>query len=261
LAYARDLLSHERLLDLAGQQADTSRCRQGVDVAFALRPREALIDPQLAERLGELATITVGVNVSGLLCEAPASERFGLAGDYLGTMTALTRVLIADGAFVVFVPHVHVPGGGGESDMAAISAIDEQLTKREREHTAILPANLDAAEIKWCMAKFDWMVGSRMHSTIGSLSQQVPTFGYAYSDKTAGVFETCGVSDEVADARKVSGNEAVDLMVAAFARRQHTAAKLASTMPAVVDRSRRQLADIIAAVESWRGHGPSGTIG
>ena len=111
------------------------------------------------------------------------------------------------------------------------------------------------------MAKFDWMVGSRMHSTIGTLSQQVPTFGYAYSDKTAGVFETCGVGDQVADAREVSGDEAVDLMVAAFSRRQHTAARLASTMPAVVDKSRDQLAHIIAAVESWRAHVPAGTIG
>ena len=110
LAYARDPLSHQRLLELAGQQADTSRCRPGVDVAFALRPREAPIHPQLAELLGESATVTVGVNVSGLLCDASASERFGLAGDYLATMTALTRGLIADGAFVVFVPHVHEPG-------------------------------------------------------------------------------------------------------------------------------------------------------
>jgi colanic acid/amylovoran biosynthesis protein WcaK/AmsJ len=261
LAYARDPLSHRRLLELAGRDADTSRCRQGVDVAFALRPREPALPRRLRALLDDESTVTAGVNVSGLLRPDSARERFRLAGDYLATMTTLTRALIANGAFVVFVPHVHVPGGHGESDVAAIQVLRNDLTTAEGERTVVLPPELGADELKWCMEHLNWMVGSRMHSTIGSLSRQIPTFGYAYSDKTAGVFETCGVRDEVADAREVAGEQAVELIVASFARRDRTAETLAKTIPAVVGQARGQLAEILDTVESWKTGAPVGSIG
>lgn len=261
LAYARDPLSHLRLLELAGRDADVSRCRQGVDVAFALRPRPAPMAPDVAEMLNRGGATVVGVNVSGLLVRDDAGERFGLIGDYLATMTTLAQQLIAAGAFVVFVPHVHHANGQGESDVIAITAVRDRLTPGQRERTVVLPPELDAAELKWCMSHLEWMVGSRMHSTIGALSQLVPTFGYAYSDKTAGVFETCEVGDEVVDARQVGGDEAVESMIAAFARRRATAATLARTVPPVVERSRDQLSAIVTAIESWRGGVVAGTIG
>jgi colanic acid/amylovoran biosynthesis protein len=252
LAYARDPHSYQRLLELAGPIADTTRLRDGVDVAFALRPRRPA--PHVADVVEAWAAdeVVAGVNVSGLLRDAAGRERFGLAGDYVATMTDLVRALIAAGARVLLVPHVHVPGGRGESDIAAIDQVMADLTITERSRATVVPSELDAAELKWCIAHCDWFVGSRMHATIGALSSRVPAFGYAYSLKTLGVFETCGMGAHVTDARELAGPAAVEAMTASFQAHAATRERLAETVPGVVARARGQLSDIVDDVLGWR---------
>lgn len=251
LAYARDPWSHDQLLALAGEDADRTRLRRGVDVAFALEPRRP--EEGVAASVEEWGPeATAGVNVSGLLRDAAGRDRFGLAGDYLATMTAVVRDLVAVGALVVLVPHVHQADGGGESDVAAIAEVLARLTSAERERTRVLPPHLDAAEVKWAIGRLDWFVGSRMHATIAALSTGTPVSAYAYSDKTLGVFETCGMGEEVVDARRVAGAEAVAALVASFHRRETTRPVLARRVSATVEQSRTQMRTILETVGRWR---------
>lgn len=251
VAYARDEWSYERLLEIAGPQIERSRLRSGVDVAFALEPRrppEPVVDMML-QLNGE---VLAGVNVSGLLRTPESAKRFGLAGDYVATMSGLVKRLIAAGTYVVFVPHVHLSGGIGESDVGAIALVLESLTDAERSRAILLPPELDAAEAKWCIERLDWLVGSRMHATIGALSSSVPAYSYAYSDKARGVFETCGMGDQVGDARSITGEDAIDLMVSSFESRTATALALKSAIPPVIARSRNQLQDVLDDIRRWR---------
>lgn len=251
LAYARDPWSYERLLELAGPQADRTRLRLGVDVAFALEPRRP--EDKVAARLEQLSgNLTAGVNVSGLLRDDAAQRRFGIKGDYLDTMTSVVRGLLKAGAHVVFVPHVHVGSGVGESDVAAIRQIQERLEQRDRDRTTMVPPDLGAAELKWCIAGLDWFVGSRMHSTIAALSTLTPAASYAYSDKTIGVFQTCGVGEEVVDARRAGGPEAAAEILASFERRDRIRDQLSRQAPDTIESSRRQLSDVLEAVAGWR---------
>lgn len=251
LAYTRDPWSHDRLLELAGPQADGERLRRGVDVAFALEPR--IPEDEVVDGLALVADeLTVGVNVSGLLRDGPAAERFGLAGDYVATMTQQVRELLAAGARVLLVPHVHAAEGGGESDLAALTLIRDRLTEPERARTEIVPAHLGAAELKWCIAQLDWFVGSRMHATIAALSTGTPVAAYAYSDKTQGVFDTCGVGEHVVDARRTAGPAAVAAMMASFHDRQDMGAVLLDRVPGVVEQAREQLSEVVIAVGRWR---------
>lgn len=246
LAYARDPRSYQRLLELAGVDVDLGKVRSGVDVAFALEPRRP--PSEVADAVTGLDRPAAGVNVSGLLLGEPSRERFGLIGDYLRTMTQLVQELIALGAHVVLVPHVHVPGGEGESDIAAISSLRERLSATERSRTTVLPTSLDAAEAKWCISQLDWFVGSRMHATIAALSTRTPAVGYAYSDKAQGVFDTCGASDQVIDARTSTGQEAVRFMADAFLARDETRLTISEQASATVDASRKQLREILEFV-------------
>ena len=250
LAYSRDAWSHEQLVDLAGPDADQRCLREGVDVAFGLVPRRP--EPAVVERFERLTgELVVGVNVSGLLRTPAEVRRFGLAGDYIATMTSLVRSLVRAGAFVVHVSHVH-GAGGEELDVASAEVVRDALGRTERERVWVLPPHLRAAELKWAIARTAWFAGSRMHSTIAALSSAVPAFGYAYSDKTAGVFGTCGVADHVADARSVAGAEAVELAMHSFESRERAREVLDSRVPAVVSRARGQLDDVLAAVAAWR---------
>ena len=124
--------------------------------------------------------------------------------------------------------------------------------------TTVLPPSLDAAEVKWCISRLDWFVGSRMHATIAALSTATPVAAYAYSDKTRGVFETCGAEDHVIDARRSSGEEAVERLMASYRVRQTSRATLARDTAATVSRSRDQLRDVIALVHDAA---PTTTLG
>lgn len=251
LAYARDAWSYGQLLELAGPDADQTRLRQGVDVAFALEPRRP--DVHVADRVtGQDAGPTAGVNVSGLLRDAAGHARFRLAGDYLDTMTDVIRGLLSRGAHVVFVPHVHEPNGGGESDVVAIQEIVGRLSDKERDRTTVVPPTLDAAELKWCIAQVDWFVGSRMHATIAALSTLTPSCAYAYSDKTVGVFETCGMGDQVVDARHTAGSGAVDAILASFEERESSRQRLISRAPTTIETSHSQLRELLDLVGRWR---------
>ncbi|WP_324649593.1 polysaccharide pyruvyl transferase family protein [Georgenia sp. H159] len=258
LAYSRDEWSHDRLLELAGPDVDPARLRRGVDVAFGLRPQEP--DAAIVARLTTLAgEPVVGVNVSGLLRDADAARRFGLAGDYIATLTAVVRALVAAGAFVVLVSHVH-GSDPKENDAAALDRVRASLDERDRQRVWRLSPRLRAAELKWCIARMDWFTGSRMHATIAALSSGVPTFGYAYSDKTHGVFGTCGVADHVTDARSVTGLEVVERALDSFAARDTTRRALAANVPAVVDRAHGQLDEVLGAVTAWRGSDAVGVV-
>ncbi len=251
LAYARDSASYERLLELAGTASNPSCLRCGVDVAFALtarRPREEIAD-HIDAIEGECIA---GVNISGLLRGSAGHDQFGLVGDYVSTMANLVTGLVDAGTRVLLIPHVHIPGGEGESDIAAIDAVLALLPETVRSRVTVIPSELDAAELKWCIAQCSWFVGSRMHSTIAALSSGVPACGYAYSDKTLGVFETVGMGDHVVDARHFGGDEAVEAIFASFKAREPTGRQLAARVPAVVDQARGQLRDIVAEVETWR---------
>lgn len=255
VAYARDPWSYDRLVELAGADADPTRLRRGVDVAFALEPRRPV--QEVADQVaGWAAGLSAGVNVSGLLRDEAGHARFGLKGDYLDTMTEVVRGLHSRGAQVVFIPHVHEPSGMGESDMLAIREIWNRMGPHEKRRTSVLSETLDAAEIKWCIAQLDWFVGSRMHSTIAGLSTLTPTAGYAYSDKTLGVFQTCGMGDHVVDARDAAGEEATQAILASFDQRDSVRDELRALAPDTIGSSRQQLQDVFDLVDRWR-HGSS----
>lgn len=258
LAYARDAWSYDQLGELAGPDADPSRLLRGVDVAFALEPRRPAAE--VADLLDPGRDVpTAGVNVSGLLGTSEG-RRFGLAGDYLATMAEVVRGLVATGAHVLLVPHVHVPGGGGESDLNGVRSVLDRLDERTRARATVLPPTLGAAEVKWCIGQLDWFVGSRMHATIAALSSLTPATAYAYSDKTLGVFQSCGMGQYVVDARRSGGDEASAEILDHFARREQMARTLAQHAPATIEASRDQLRYVLDAVARWRGTAKFGTI-
>lgn len=262
LAYSRDADSHAVLLELLGEDADRTRHRAGVDVAFALHPRAAAdrLGPALRHRLdsGSGRGPIAGVNVSGLLWAAPGpGGRFGLALDYQATVSALVGRLLASGADVVLVPHVTDVAFDREGDRAAAEAVRESLPVRDRERVYVASDLLDAGEAKWLISRCDWFCGTRMHSTIAGLSSQVPTAALAYSMKTQGVFATCGVASEVTDARSVGTGEAVERLYDAFVRRSAVSRALEVRMPSVIAQAAAQIADICAWVQQRAAAPPS----
>jgi polysaccharide pyruvyl transferase WcaK-like protein len=243
-AWARDPDSFEVLQDLLGDDFDPARHRLGIDMAFALEP--APVERRDAAELVESNGLLAGVNISGLVFNEIAGEgKFGFRLDYRATVLEIVKRLIADGARVLLVPHVHSSGDERHSDRRSARELIAQLDAVERERVALIPSGLNAGETKWIISRCDWFCGTRMHSAIAGLSTGVPTAAIAYSAKTAGVFDLCGQRDRVVDARTESTEQASDQLWRSWSERDRTRAELAISSPESVRRAKTQWDEIL----------------
>lgn len=244
--WARDARSFEVLKDLLGDRFDPTRHRCGVDVAFLLptvRPSDIC---------DGLPTVFAGVNVSGLIWNNPeaAQARYGFKADY---RQAVLQILtgLASRIPVVLLPHVLTPRGHYESDRDACVAALEALPDSARSNVSICADPRDPCEAKGIIASASWFMGTRMHATIAGLSSGVPTAAVSYSDKTLGVFETCGQGEHVHDPRVLETGELVRRVLRSFDARDVARASLAAQLPAVLataDAQMNSLAQTIRAV-------------
>ncbi len=254
MAWARDKHSFQALRDLLGPEFDGTRHRCGVDVAFLLAGNDPCdcLPPQLHERLLDPETAVVGVNVSGLIWNDPerARDSFRLRADYQQVILKLvSRLLRESDVHVFLVMHVIAPPGHFESDPGAAQDLVVELRERlgavaaERLH--IVPPDFNASETKWIISHCDWFCGTRMHSTIAALSSGVPTAAIAYSDKTEGVFETCGLGRYVADPRLSDTQETVEHLWRSWNQREQARESLAKQLPSVLEQAERQMDEIV----------------
>jgi len=256
MAWARDRYSFEVLRSLLGTDFDSSCHREGVDMAFNLR------EVDLGEKLGSEIhqwihekpnCPLIGLNVSGLIAlgRDRAKRRFEFRANYLGALVGFIRMVMEQRDIrLLLIPHVMSPVGAFESDTEACLNVLEELAPRWHSRIIVAPRHLDECEVKWLISRMEWFCGTRMHSTIAALSSGVPTAAIAYSDKTRGVFESCGVEDQVIDPRKLETPAVIAKLMESFESRAHTRHVLSTTIDGVKARATEQFQRITETLEA-----------
>ncbi|SPJ27982.1 polysaccharide pyruvyl transferase family protein [Falsiruegeria mediterranea] len=248
--WVRDAQSYEFLKSALGTTFDPVRHKLGVDVAVALpEAKPQALKPEIDLLLGaNRAHAVAGLNVSGLLYNQPdhAQASFGLHASHQRQITATARALLeADpNLHLLLVPHVHRPEGDAESDLGAARALKAQLGPLGETRVQILDEPLSAMELKWVLARLDWFAGARMHATIGAFSSGTPTLGLGYTDKAQGVFDECGIGDEVVDLRTTDANTIAARAVESYARRGALRNRLNHRIADLKDRASREMDEI-----------------
>ena len=252
-AWARDQRSYDTLRELLGDHFDPDRHRLGVDLAFAMSNVEPNDDDEhvveLKDWLGRDGPVA-GLNVSGLLTSplTATTTRDPVRVDYLQAMTELARRLLAEsGTRLLLVPHVLGRKPGSESDELATAQLLAELDASPDRVKVIPTEGLSASTAKWWIGQCQWFCGTRMHSTIASLSSGVPTAAVAYSIKTQPVFATVGLADQVIDAQESETSEVVEFLFEQWQRREEVRERLAATAPSVVERSQSQMVELLGA--------------
>ncbi len=246
LAWARDPYSFEALKVLLGSDFDESRHREGVDMAFNLRamdPGEKLTDEVRQWIDDKDSHPLIGANVSGLIALEPdrAARRFGFRADYLDALHGFIREVMRESDLrLLLIPHVMSPPKSPGSDAEACQRVLTKLPPSLASRVRIAPMRLDECEVKWLISQMDWFCGTRMHSTIAALSSGVPTAAIAYSDKTLGVFKSCGVEDQVIDPRELETQSVVDRIIESFETQARIRQLLSTTTGAVKVRATDQ---------------------
>lgn len=254
MAWARDAESFDELKDLLGSAFDERKHFLGVDVAFLL-PRKlprTMLPGRLRNWLCERTACTVGINVSGLIYNQPdkAQSQYGLRANYQEVVYQFIQKLLNEtDVNVVLIPHVLADEQFYESDMAASRRLLGLFSSADKQRLEILPDVYDQCEIKWVIGEMDWFCGTRMHSTIASLSSGVATAAIAYSIKTRRVFKTCGQEQQVIDPREMSTQEAVDGLWQCWLQRDSVKASLQQKLPAVLAAAKQQMDAICATID------------
>jgi polysaccharide pyruvyl transferase WcaK-like protein len=235
-AWARDQESFSVLKELLGGDFNPEQHRCGVDVAFALPTHtddptdEAMVQSWRSASNGPL----VGLNISGLIYNNESSRsEFGLVADYREAIHKLVeRLLRKQGCTVVLLPHV-VADAKYESDSHACESVASRFPQEVGTRLFVAPSVRDPRRAKWIIRRFDWFCGTRMHATIGALSNEVPTAAIAYSMKTRGVFASCGSEKFVLDPRTLDTADLIDGLEAAFLARESQVEILRRAVPGV----------------------------
>lgn len=226
------------------------------DFGFALEPHPLRAD--LAREIAELRRQgpLVGVNVSGLLARDPAAAaRFGLRAPYAELARQIVEQLVTQrSCSVVLIPHVF--GFGGESDATAARELWQSLPRPIQDHVLLWPDALDQHEVKACIGRCDFFLGSRMHACIAAISQEVPTLALGYSDKFAAVFASVRFGDLVLDLRQLDAPAILARLHRALNDREELRERLARLMPATRERAR----SFFGPPAWWRARPPAAPV-
>jgi len=233
--YSRDHAGVKLGEQMLGANGDARKLRFCYDVGFALDP----MPPQRVDVVGlELpprpASRLVGLNVSGLLFMGGYSRRnmFGLKVEYQKLVYDLIDFLVEQKkANVLLVPHVF--GQHNESDATVCGRLYEALKDKYAGKIGWVRGSYNQSEIKHVIGTCDFFIGSRMHACIAAISQLVPAVCIAYSDKFVGVMETIGIESMVADARRLSVSEILQMVEESFEHRAITRQLLKRKIPEV----------------------------
>jgi polysaccharide pyruvyl transferase WcaK-like protein len=203
----------------------------------------------------------IGFNVSGLVHGGDdARLRFGLRADYARAVTDfLKRILDETDANILFVPHVFTRQGHFEHDPDACAAVAARLGDATKQRVACLPAGLSPGKTKWAVGRTDWFCGTRMHASIAAISSGVPAAAIAYSDKTLGVFETCGQGEHVADLRRLETDEVVNRLWESWEGREQARVSLRAELPGVLAQVEAQMDAIVACCARTGGEEADGS--
>jgi len=203
--YSRDRAGVEEVNKLLNN-TENGKVRFAPDVGFVLDSRKPEhLDIEPSAKIRAQNSTVVGLNVSGLLFNGGYSRNnmFGLKTDYRELICEIIKMLLKEEEVVVLlIPHVFPPSGYEvESDSDACLKIYEQLRQTYSSRIFLVKGEYDQGEIKYVIGLCDFFIGSRMHSCIAALSQNIPAVGLAYSKKFYGVFDSVGIGNLAIDLR------------------------------------------------------------
>lgn len=252
-AFARDKYSFELLKELLDEDFDSTRHLQAVDVAFLLPTTEdsVLRDKSLLPQKKDNEVF--GLNISGLIYQNSdmAKRTYGISIDYNALVQSVIEHILQNCEGEVWlIPHVLAPKGHYESDNDACEDLWHKLPKALQSRVHVISGEYDQCDIKGVIKHCDWFCGTRMHSTIGALSNCVPTAGLAYSGKFQGVFESVDQGKSVIDARGQDQQAIYDGIIQSWSDRAATRVELEAIMPKVRAAATHQMGAILDFIDT-----------
>jgi len=133
----------------------------------------------------------------------PESSKINiLYKSYIDSLRMMTKWLYANGYMPFFVEHT-ISDTIHESDIFCIEEITEGLDKKC--YSIISNKSYDCRDLKAIYSNFDYIIGTRFHSVIFSISEFIPAIAITYGgNKGSGIMKDIGLSEYSIPIDKVS---------------------------------------------------------
>lgn len=218
------------------------------DLAFYLKAnRCAEIKKKLQEKgvpLGVQKCVAITVRPYRFPGEADPES---LYHKYIRGVAVFAQWLSNNGYFPVFVEHVS-DFLSHEDDMTAIKAVTQILTK-ETHYGVFSNPQYNCEEMKAVYSCFDFTVGTRFHSVIFSLSENVPSLAITYGgNKGQGIMKDLGLQQYAIDMKDVDGETLISCF-SLLARNEELIKKDLLETHKLLDKKRSKLIQMIKAFE------------
>ena len=249
VVYSRDNESLELVKSLLKTNTSNGKLKYVPDAAFVL-------DPQKPEQLeiGSFSdirnedSVVVGLNISGLLYNGGYTQdnMFKLKANYPELILKICEQILENkNTLLLLVPHVFPPKEYEvESDSNACLDVYNKLQEKFPNRIFMARGEYSHSEIKYIIGMCDFFLGSRMHSCIAALSQEIPAVGLAYSKKFIGVYNSINAGELVIELRDQSEDEILKKINKLFSEREKIASNLKNTIPGIKDKVQNTLVAI-----------------
>ena len=175
-------------------------CKYTADVAFLLKAAP------VGWEAGHHRDGNVGITVRSW--HFPGKEnRDQLLGNYIEAIEEFVVELSKRGDYGFYLMPQCI-GPDTDNDLILSRRIAQDL--EGSCNLAVVDLDCKPSELKFIYSKMDYFVGTRMHSVIFSLAEDVPCIAISYDRKTDGIMEQAGLSDYVLDISTVTKAKLLD---------------------------------------------------
>lgn len=190
------------------------------DVSFYMKPLKVDID---------IEDNAVGINISGLAYYNHFKDLKNRFPYYRELILSLIEFFQKRKIPVFLVPHTY------NHEVPEIDADDLQASKdifktlKTKSGVTVIDADYIAPELKYIISKFDFFIGTRLHSNFAAIFSHVPVFGLSYSYKFSGTFDRYGLNNNyssVIDMKKENIQEITRKVEKCYAEREITKGQL-----------------------------------
>lgn len=230
LVFVRDAISETLTTDqlnVTPQQVklvpDTAFASQMQDPTAGLKLlAKYQVDPQ-NDRLVGITTIDWGAQF----------EPFKTQSTYEAGLVAAVRTLLTEQKQVKVILFSQVFGPNRASDdRHTAKRIFEQL-KDLAPNVVFIKEELDSNTLKSAYGTMDFFVGSRLHSNIFALVQEIPVVAIQYQYKTAGIMTMAGLQDYVIKIEDVSPETMPHFLTEGYQQRDDLFKTIQRTLPSL----------------------------
>ena len=219
------------------------------DVAFILEKETSMnvsISPPLDTRNNHYL---IGINISGLLYNGgyTGKNMFDLKFNYKSMIHDLIALILdTTEVKVLLIPHVF--SEGVENDQNACIEVLQNMNNKYSGRLHSINSYYDQNQIKGIIGMCHFFFGSRMHSCIAAMSQNIPCVGIAYSRKFLGVFESVGLESFVIDGRSDYEQRVTERCIDLIRQRDVAKELLNIKIPAIQEQLYNQFNDILKEI-------------